>query len=362
MDAGRDIVLFFLPFSAGTDINFHNAYNKIKVANRNAVSDRRVFAMSKKTNPALIGGFVIGAVILLAVGLLVFGGGKIFQDKLVCVMYFDESISGLDIGAPVEFQGVRVGTVTDVRIEFSDGSNGAVYRPVTIQVEEKRISFADKENTRLSEREYMDTLVRKNGLRAQLASQSMLTGKLKIELGYYPDEPVNRKNRDAGIWEMPTIPSKLQRVTHEIQQLPLNQIMGDVHRAIKSVADIAASGELQTTVTRLNRMLERMDATLERINTQIEPLSGEFIDTTKTARTSLENLNSMIEKIDNNIEPVLENLADSLEKTGRIMDERSPLRHNLGMLIDDFRDLSKSIKRLSDYLEQHPESILRGKK
>ena len=75
--------------------------------------------MGKRINPAAIGGFIIGAVVLIIVGVLVFSRGQFLSDKRTFVMYFDESVKGLNVGAPVDFQGVRIGSVTDVRVRYN---------------------------------------------------------------------------------------------------------------------------------------------------------------------------------------------------------------------------------------------------
>ena len=139
----------------------------------------------KKPHPAVVGAFVIGAIALLILAALAIGGRGLFERKLDCVAYFDENIGGLDVGAPVEYEGVRIGTATDIRIELNLDT-GQFYRPVRFQIEPSRIRFeggdADSAATTFLER-----LVTDHGLRAQLANQSLLTGKLKITLGNFPD-------------------------------------------------------------------------------------------------------------------------------------------------------------------------------
>src|SRR5690348_13019885 len=70
--------------------------------------------MGSKINPTTIGAFVVGAVVLVVAGALLFGGGQFFQEKLPYVMFFDRSVTGLNVGAPVIFRGVQVGQVTEV--------------------------------------------------------------------------------------------------------------------------------------------------------------------------------------------------------------------------------------------------------
>ena len=97
--------------------------------------------MGRRANPTVIGAFIIGAVALIVIGLLVLGRGHFFSDTQTFVLYFDGSVKGLNIGAPVEFQGVRIGSVTDIHVSIVSKTNE--YRtPVYIQLELNRIREA----------------------------------------------------------------------------------------------------------------------------------------------------------------------------------------------------------------------------
>ena len=70
--------------------------------------------MGSKISPTVIGAFVVGAIICMVAGVLLFGGGKFFTEKLPYVLFFDSSVEGLNVGAPVIFRGVQVGQVTEI--------------------------------------------------------------------------------------------------------------------------------------------------------------------------------------------------------------------------------------------------------
>src|SRR5512147_2002724 len=97
--------------------------------------------MSKQANPKLIGGFVLGAIALLVAGLLVFGSGKFFTRRLPVAMYFEGSVSGLDVGAPISFRGVKVGEVTKVFLRYDPSANSLVI-PVLAELTPERVTFA----------------------------------------------------------------------------------------------------------------------------------------------------------------------------------------------------------------------------
>jgi paraquat-inducible protein B len=286
--------------------------------------------MSKKANPAVVGGFVIGAITLSIIGIMLLGGKSIFDDNFKCILFFEESISGLDIGAPVEYQGVRVGTVTDVWIEVDPGENAGIYRPVIMEIEGRRIYSSGGIQTGQRVGERMDELVTRHGLRARVASQSMLTGKLKIELGNYPDQAIRRRNRDPELWEMPTIDSPMRRVAQELAQMPISDIVNETHRALQRLSELLDPEVSGTTLRNLNGTMMRLE--------------------------------SLLTTVDENLEPLMKNLTKATEEFTLMLDADSPVRAELYVLAEDVRRAVRSFQSLTDYLEQHPESILRGKR
>ena len=151
--------------------------------------------MSKQANKTLIGAFVVGAVALVIVGILAFGSGQFMKNMRKYVLYFDGSIKGLSVGAPVVFRGVKVGSVTDIKVRF-EGEDFAVRTPVFVEIDPDRISsdFSEREAAlylrKLRLNKMVDLLI-KRGLRAQLQSQSLVTGQLLVALDFYPDKPIN---------------------------------------------------------------------------------------------------------------------------------------------------------------------------
>jgi paraquat-inducible protein B len=317
--------------------------------------------MSKKANPAVVGSFVIGAITLSIIGIMLLGGGSFFEERFECIMYFDESISGLDVGAPVDFRGVRVGTVTDVRLVVDGGDNIQVLRPVKIQIERNRIHRSDNRNPRSDLGEALEALVNEHGLRARLASQSMLTGKLKVELGYHPNQPVVRRNRDPGTWEMPTIHSPLKQVSEEFAQLPLAEIVNETHRAINGLANAINSEDAGETIKNINVSLKRLESVLSRIDEKIDPLSEQTAGVMTSARSTLDELQGTLQKIEASLDPMIRSMNKTSEQVSLMLDPESRVRGEMAMLVEDMRQTSKSLRQLTDFLQQHPESLLRGK-
>jgi paraquat-inducible protein B len=299
--------------------------------------------MSKKANPALVGSFVIGAIVLSIIGIMLLGGGNFFERKFECIMYFEESISGLDVGAPVDFRGVRIGTVTGVRLEFDSESDLAIVRPVTMQIEESRIQFASERNPENDPAKVLEILVNNHGLRARLVPQSLLTGRQKIELGYYPDQPIKRRIRDSAMWEMPTIASPFKQAAAELAHLPIHDIVNETHRAIKRMADIMDPEMTGQTFQNINQTMVRLETLLGRLDSKIDPFADKSARIMGTAQGTLMEMQETLKKINLNLDP------------------QSDVRSDFFLLIEDLQKTSRSLRNLTDYLEEHPESLLRGK-
>jgi paraquat-inducible protein B len=319
--------------------------------------------MSKKSNPAVVGSFVLGAIVLSIVGVMLLGGGAFMQERMQAIVYFDESISGLDVGAPVEFEGVRIGTVTSVRMEMNTAEDaGRIFRPVIFQIEFQRIHFQGGRMSRGREvYAKMENLVQVQGIRARLATQSVLTGRSKIVLIYSPETPINRKNRDSGIWEMPSIPSPLIAMRKELQELPLSEIVMETHRAITQVANLLDPETSGQTLAKLNNTLTEINEILAQVKSNLDPLANESVGTLRDIRTAVRELQTVLERVDTNIQPMILSVTDTTRTIGSALAPESPMRGEVSRLMGDIRETSRAIRLLMEHLEQHPESIVWGK-
>ncbi len=156
--------------------------------------------MSKKSNPTLIGAFVVGATALLALGVAVFGGAELFAKRDVYVAYFTEKVQGLRVGSNVTMNGVQIGYVSGmVLIVNSDTfqSTTAVtmeIRPESWVVIQEGIAIKRGQADKVP----LEKIIKVGGLRAQLQSESLVTGQLLVGMTFQPDtEAVMRRNQSA---------------------------------------------------------------------------------------------------------------------------------------------------------------------
>ena len=162
--------------------------------------------MSIRANPTAIGLFLIGALILAVGGTAALASTTWFEKRSTFISFFQESVNGLEVGAPVKFQGVPVGSVTNLLIQI-ESRDKSFQVPVEYQIDLTRLTtqlgtFVDLSDTTVLRKQIAD------GLRAQMQLESIVTGQLYLELSYNPAAaPGEFESRPTAWPEIPTSPS-----------------------------------------------------------------------------------------------------------------------------------------------------------
>jgi paraquat-inducible protein B len=263
-----------------------------------------------------------------------------YRDKIHWLLYFRESVRGLDIGAPVELYGIRVGEVVDIQLEY-DASDDDVRVPVVVETEPGRMNLRGEDlSIQENRRRAMDSLVEK-GFRAQLKTGSLVTGQQLIAIDLFPEALPAAIRWDAKPYpEFPTVPTpleelgtKITRIVDKIEKLPLDQIGDDLRDAVQNVKTLTASPELEGAVRQLNATLQESRLLIEDLRARVTP----------------------------RIEAALKNAQESLAGAQTLLAGDSPLQVKLKTALDEISTAARSLRLLADYLERHPEALLRGK-
>jgi len=191
--------------------------------------------MSKKANKTAIGVFVVGSAALLVIAVLVFGSGALFRQSDKYILFFNGSVKGLSVGAPVIFRGVKIGTVRDISLIY-DRKIQDVLIPVIIDVELSRVKGAPE---KIGYPEY-DLLI-KQGLRARLEIQSFITGQLMISFDFYPDKPAKLCGIIKQYPELPTLPISPD-IFDLMQELPIKEITDNLEDTVAGINKIVNEG------------------------------------------------------------------------------------------------------------------------
>ena len=166
----------------------------------------------KKASPKAVGGFVIGAVLIGMIAVIVFGSGRIFEKRERHVAFFTGSLQGLRLGAPVQFRGVEIGTVSEIYVQF-DSVVLDFLIPVVLDINTDLIQDIGEAEVEPEDR--IEELIEK-GLRAQLAVQSFVTGQQVVQLALHPDTPVQMVETDLPYEQIPTIPSTFEAMERSV--------------------------------------------------------------------------------------------------------------------------------------------------
>jgi paraquat-inducible protein B len=312
--------------------------------------------MAKQANRMMIGAFVVLAVIIMAASLVVFGSGKFFKKTVKCVMYFDGSVKGLSVGAPVLFQGVQIGSVVRIVLEV-DPAKVQIHIPVIIEYEPDRFHIRAKDVVVRDPRKNVPKLIEK-GLRAVLGMQSYITGQLLIELGFYPNTPVVLR-KEFGEYEeyieIPTIPSTTQKLADALEKLDLQGLQKHLEATLAGVDKLVNNPDLTASFRSLKDALQDARKLVNRVDRQVEPLA----DSTKK---TVKDLGNLARNLDDQVRGVAIGLDKTLSSARGVISEDSPLLVELGDTLKKLSAMSQAIRQLADYLEQHPETLIRGKK
>ncbi len=297
-----------------------------------------------EANTKLIGAFIVGAVALVIVVFLVFGSGKMFTKTFEYVIYFRGSVNGLDLGAPVKLRGVTVGSVSSIVPLYYPNGEFAV--EVKIKTEVGIVKTVGRPQTEVIQQEEVENAIR-NGFRAQLNTSSFVTGKLFVNLDYFPDsEKIFMKRNEADV-EIPSIPSttelfenSLKSVMKGLEKLNLVELTESIHNTVKSVDEILSSPMWQANLVMMNQNLIKTDTLFARLNRSIDPIADNVVETTIQTRETLKQIQLLVESLDN--------IAVNN-------------RYEIHEVLKEITYSARALKRLAEYIEEHPSDVIFGK-
>ena len=325
--------------------------------------------MGNKANPALIGGFIVGALALLIAGVLLFANGFLSNPQK-SMIFFEGSVNGLNIGALVKLKGVPVGKVVDILVIYDD-QRGKIITPVIVEFTPEKIYDMQGGHIEKSTSEDIKTMI-KQGLRAQLQTQSLVTGQLFIDINFRPETPVKLLGGDHPLYpEIPSIPSSREQLENTIEEvvamvrkMPIQQTVESLSNSIQEVEKLLKSPEIASSLGTLDHTLKDVRHLIQHIDGRIDPLTEELRGSAKESHLLLENLNK-------NAGPVMLNAQEAMKATTGTMEQaRSTLatlsqvadqNGSLDLALKDLASAAKSLRVLADYLERHPDAMLYGK-
>jgi paraquat-inducible protein B len=293
------------------------------------------------------------------------------------VLYFNETLRGLSVGAPLTLLGLPAGEVTEIGLDIDPRTSRIRGRVEVVAYPQRLIARLGAQQAAMGQQltqsaaqrhALIQELVEKRGVRAQLRSGNLITGQLFVALDYFPDAPKAKIDWTQPVPVLPVVPStipdleaKLSGILAKLDKLPLEEIGGDVTKALASLdstlkdaskllngVDTDVMPELKTTLEEARRMIATADGLIK------DGVSGTLVQ----LNTTLEQLRRPLATAD----AVLKNADAVLTNTdATLLGKNAPVQQDLRDALQEVMLAARSLRVLMDYLERHPDSLLRGK-
>lgn len=332
--------------------------------------------MSKKASPTVIGAFALGAIALTVAAVAVFGSGKLFSSHPRAVAFFKGNIQGLNVGSVVTLRGVPIGTVSAIRLEV-DVKNMEPIIPVYMEFDPDRlrarggaISTADQEPLKLA--------IAK-GLHARLATQSLVTGQLLIDLDLDPNEPRTLLGADPSTVEIPTSESDIQKLKNALSQIPLDKIAASALRLLDNADRLVSSPEVPKLLQSLVLAGESLDRLLASLGADFGPLIANANETVSSARETLATAQGAMAEMratlatadhlmSSDLRETVKAAAGALQKSEKLLVDADSLlaansvqRFDLDQTLRNLSAATRALRMFADELERRPNSVIVGR-
>jgi len=341
-----------------------------------------------KNNSLTVGIFVVVSVVIGIAAVLALGAKDALAEKNRYVMFFEGDMTGLGPGAPVVFRGVKIGAVSDVKIIVDKDMNARV--PVFVELS---ATPSENGNGKLDREEAIHKYL-KRGMCGKLATESFVTGKLMIQLDFDTEKKKYTQPHKGKEIVIPTVSSDLELLKESLTELPIKSMVETLVRSLEGIDKRVNSVEVTDSLKHMSASMKNLEVLLGNANKEIVRLGARSDTTLDQAQTLMKSLDVSVKKLTVSLNETIggvNKLAGSLntqvndvggevklttasanktikelEKTlaqyRAMIDVDSPIYIGLIDAVNNFSKASESITAFSEYLNRHPESLIRGKK
>ncbi len=316
----------------------------------------------RKTSPHLIGIFLIGGIALVVLALVLFSSNDLFVPKRNFVAYFQQSVNGLNVGAPVRFRGIPVGEVKSIDGVY-DPETGNMIPRVTLEFLPETL-----ENAMVTEGEYtLFPALLSRGLRASLKSASILTGQLYVSMDFHPGEHARYLSTGSDDYpEMPTIDSGFDEALAKLSDLPIEEVLRRVATVLEAAELLLRDPNIALSLKSLAGLVHNADGGVSELRALIDTdVRSTINEAAMLFSTSRESAAELTRKLSDESLVQLDRTLAELEQTLALARSRlspgDPITRELITALREIASAAKSTSDLADAIEENPEALLRGK-
>ena len=328
--------------------------------------------MTRRANYTVIGLFVVGGFILAVGTIIFFGSFRFLSDTEEFICYFDEPVSGLDVGSPVKFRGVGIGSVKKIFIRYNQGDD-TDHIPVVIQLDLTLLNSSLGVDVDIRDEETFFEII-DLGYRAKLVTESFITGLKYIEIDMEVEAGRPSLVQEKVIYkEIPTVPSLTAQLGQSVEEVyvrlgaldiptindeligalknareGLEEVdFGGVSESIKgagySASNLLDSPELRETIAAIREAVNEFRALAAKLNSRTDTVLAEAGETN-------EELQRMLKRV-----------GDATAQVEHLLSSESSFRYRIEDTLAESKEAAKAIRMLVKYLERNPKSLLTGK-
>ncbi|MEJ2540933.1 MAG: MlaD family protein [Gemmatimonadota bacterium] len=316
--------------------------------------------MRQRANPATVGAFVLGGVVLAVLVTLILGSGVFFADDYPLVSFFEGDVTGLDAGSPVRYRGVPIGQVTEVRISLEDDPRPATDTriPVIYSLNLTRLrGLVRSGGMDFEEAGALDSLI-SMGLRAQMQGANLVTGQRAIELDLFPDAPDTRLDGGAlPAPELPAVPNAMAQLqdraleaVNDFASIDFKAIAERLDSALAGVDGLLASGQIDRALIQLEATLSSVAGTADEVGVLAEDLRASTTRVAEGVEGAAESSARTLAAVDS-----------TLSTIRRTLNPDAPVLYRLDQTLRELEDAARAVRDLAAYLEQNPSALLKGR-
>ncbi len=332
----------------------------------------------------MIGIFVILSLVLFMTAIVIFGGSKFFSKENLVITYFEGSLQGLNVGAPVTYRGVTVGQVKEIKIHIlANGKQSQeLIIPVLIALNAGDTLIVKGSNTHdeANVNNFLKTMC-DQGLRAKLKLQSMVTGKRYVDLAFYENSTAVFRDQAGEYFEIPTLPSEMQQLSRLMENINLKEIYNKASNTLDSIDKLTAGlattlneSKTQQLVANLSTAAASLDSILSQVDADISPILKKVDSDLDTFNNLASHADQMVTSLDTQIKPFVSNMAVTLTHIDTALQQadgffaqaektvapNSPLYYRVTEAMGQLEKTARSVEKLSEFIYRNPDTLIFG--
>jgi paraquat-inducible protein B len=305
---------------------------------------------------------------------IAFGSGQLLRKTREFVLYFDGTVNGLHIGAPVKFKGVEIGAVKNILLQLNKDMEVSKI-PVIIEIDLKKMTSRGASGAVAEEQEVFQRAIVERGLRGQLQTESLVTGVLYIALDFFPGTPINlvqQPNGDNKYPEIPTIPTEFEqardaisRIIDKLDEIDFKGVIKSLSETITGVNQLVSSPALksalqkidQTVVPKIDETLASLTKLTNDLDGKVSGLSANLEQTSDATRQAMQQAENSLKQAD----AALKETQAAMTNIRDVTDSESPTFYDLRRTLREVSAAARSLRLLSNSIERNPRALIFGK-